>query len=170
MPRFVAFLRGINVGGNKKVEMAKLKTVMEKAGFAEVKTLLNTGNVIFEAPKASEAALEALLEKAFGFAIPVILRPASAIEALAKVDPFKDITVNENTRLYITFLSEKPKSKTPPATDRVFRIVKVTDGEVVSVLQLDTKNRTPEAMAVLEKTYGKKVTTRNWNTVLKLLA
>lgn len=170
MPRFVALLRGINVGGKKKVEMAKLKTAIETLGFTEVKTLLNTGNVIFDAPKVTEALLEAALEKAFGFDIPVILRPASAIEALAKADPFKGIRVDDNTRLYITFLSEKPHSQAPPATDKGFRILKVTDGEVMSVLQLGPKHRTPEAMAILEKTYGKKITTRNWNTVLKFLA
>lgn len=171
MARFVALLRGINVGGNKKVEMAKLRTVLEKAGLTEVKTLLNTGNVLFEAPKATAAGLEEVLEKAFKFVIPVILRPASAIEALAKADPFKGITRDENTRLYITFLTDKPESKTPPkSADKSFRILQVTDGEVVSVLQLDPEHRTVDAMAIIEKTYGKKVTTRNWNTVLKLLA
>jgi uncharacterized protein (DUF1697 family) len=175
MPRVVALLRGINVGGNKKVLMADLKKAIEGLGFADVKTLLNTGNVIFEAPKMADAeliaALEGAFKKAFGFEIPTIVRPAAAIEALAKADPFKGVKVDENTRLYITFLGEKPESKTPPKPDDpCFRILKVTDGEVVSVLQLDPKNRTPEAMAILEKTYGKKVTTRNWNTVLKLLA
>lgn len=171
MPRFVALLRGINVGGKKKVEMATLKTALEKAGLFEVQTLLNTGNVIFEAPKATAAGLETVLEKTFGFAIPVILRSASTIEKLAKADPFKGVKADENTRLYITFLTEKPKTKTPPKSDDAsFRILKVTDGEVVSVLQLDPEHRTVDAMAIIEKTYGKKVTTRNWNTVLKLLA
>lgn len=175
MPRVVALLRGINVGGNKKVPMAVLKKTLEKLGYENVVTLLASGNVSFDSPEAAGpklvAKLEEALEKTFTFTIPVILRSAEALAALAKSEPFKGIKVDENTRLYITFLTEKPKSKTPPKSDDAsFRILKVTDGEVVSVLQLDPEHRTVDAMAIIEKTYGKKVTTRNWNTVLKLLA
>ncbi len=174
MPRFVALLRGINVGGNKKVPMAQLKTVVEKLGFTNVKTLLASGNLAFDAAAQAPKTLRALLEKTladtFKFQVPVLIRPATEIQALIASAPFKSIPVDENTRLYITFLGEPPAKHPAIKPAQGFRVVRATGGEVASVLQLDPKNRTPEAMDVIEKAYGKNVTTRNWNTVLKLLA
>jgi uncharacterized protein (DUF1697 family) len=175
MTGYVAFLRGINVGGNKKVPMAQLKKVMEKLGYGNVKTLLASGNVLFDA-SGSDATVASKIEKtlasAFGFTIPVILRRKADLEKLAESDPFKGITVTPETRLYVTFLRDKPKStlKIPYASpDGNYRILRVSGMEIISVLQLTDGSRTVDAMAVLEKEFGKDVTTRNWNTVEKVL-
>src|SRR4051812_43614302 len=97
MLRFVALLRGINVGGNKKVPMADLKKMMEKMGYKEVKTLLNSGNVMFDAAEKSPAAIkkafEAQFEETFGFTSHTIIRPITEIEKLVKQNPFKGIKV-----------------------------------------------------------------------------
>jgi uncharacterized protein (DUF1697 family) len=173
MPRFVALLRGINVGGNKKVPMATLKKTAEKLGFTDVKTLLASGNLIFTT-STSEKTLRALLEKTlaatFKFPIPVIIRSATDIETLIAADPFKGITVDENTRLYVTFLGTPPAKHPAIPAINGFRVVRAKGSDVCSVLQLNPAHRTPEAMNGLEQAYGKDVTTRNWNTVLKLLA
>ena len=76
--KYVAFLRGINVGGHHKVPMADLRKELEKLGFENVETLLNSGNIIFEAISNNEGNLEkkisAHLEKSFGFPIPTVIR------------------------------------------------------------------------------------------------
>src|SRR5260370_30248383 len=72
--RQIALLRGINVGGNKKVEMARLRALMEELGYGDVRTYVNSGNVVFSGPRRSEKHLEAAIVKTFGFDVPVVLR------------------------------------------------------------------------------------------------
>lgn len=89
--KYLALLRGINVGGKNKVEMKKLRAVFEGAGFRDVSTFINSGNVFFEAEGRSQAglpaAIEAVLKKHFGFDIPVIIREAKVIRNLAAAIP-----------------------------------------------------------------------------------
>jgi uncharacterized protein (DUF1697 family) len=176
MVRHIAFLRGINVGGHRKIKMEALRQEFESLEFQNVKTLLNSGNVLFEAhgadPDALAQKIEEKLRNTSGYEINVILRTLGEIQDLVDSDPFKDIIVTPQTRLYVTFLAESPASslKAPyelPGED--FKIVRITNGEVCSVLTLRPGSRTPDAMGVLEKEFGKKITTRNWNTVTKLL-
>ncbi len=177
MATYIALLRGINVGGNKKVPMSDLKKTLEKGGYANVKTLLNSGNVVFDAketrPDAVCKDLEALIEKRFGFAVGVLVRTKDRIEKLVKSDPFRGITVKPETRLYVTFWTGKVKTtlKLPYQTpDKWLRILSMTDGEVCSVLTVTGDRGSVDAMEVLEKEFqGGIPTTRNWNTVLKLL-
>lgn len=175
MSQFVIFLRGINVGGNKKVPMIDLKKALEKAKFKNVKTLLNSGNVILDSsdnnPVAVKKLIEKVIENTFGFSSSVIVRTAEQIEKLIKSDPFKSIQVTKDTRLYITFLPQKPKSKLKiPYTspEKNYKILKATDTEIISVLTLIPNSGTIEAMGILEKEFGKNITTRNWNTVVKM--
>ena len=173
---YVAFLRGINVGGNKKVPMAALKKAFEKMGHRDVRTVLNSGNDAFEAKDStavSAKGLSAALAKTFGFEIPVLLRTRAELEKLTKSEPFKGVKLAPETRLYVTFLDSKAKTnlKIPYASpDFPLKILKVTPGEVLSVVVLSAKGGTIEAMAVLEKEFGRNLTTRNWNTVQKMLA
>ncbi len=163
---YVAFLRGINVGGKNLIAMSDLKKAFEELGFRDVTTLLASGNVLFKATNAKDlrTKIEKKLKTLAGKDINVLLRTIDDLKALG--DPFKGIKVTPETRLYVTFLTEKPKGKVrdaPPA----FRIVKKTDTEVCSVLTLGTEGRTVDLMATLEKDLGKSITTRNWNTVVK---
>lgn len=174
--KYVAFLRGINVGGNKKVPMKELEKTLEKAGFEEVTTLLNSGNAVFdsdEKPAAVTTKMESAIEKQFGFKVPVIVRTGPELEKLAESNPFKGIKVTEDMRLYVSFLTAPTRSdlKLPYLSpDKSFRILKVADRDIISVLDLSKGSGTVDAMAILEKAFGKNITTRNWNTVEKLLA
>ena len=169
--KYVAFLRGINVGGHKLVSMTKLREVFDSLGFEKVETLLVSGNVVFEAPaKSTEvhaARIEKKLKSAFGHEIGVIIRPMTDLQRLVKSDPFKSIKVTPQTRLYVTFLRKKPKAalKIPDETEAGFRILHVSETEVCSVVTLSSNRQTTDLMRFLEKELTRNVTTRNWNTL-----
>jgi uncharacterized protein (DUF1697 family) len=176
MTNYAAFLRGINVGGHKLVSMQKLKKVFESLGFKNVQTLLASGNVVFEAQSLSGAALGPIIEEKlkniFGHEIGVLIRTIDELKRLSESQPFKGIDVTPQTRLYVTFLSEKSKSslKIPYASpDKSFRILRLSTREVCSVLILSPASRSVDVMNVLEKEFGHKITTRNWNTVVRVL-
>jgi uncharacterized protein (DUF1697 family) len=156
--QYVAFLRGINVGGNKLIKMADLKVAFEKAGMKQVKTVLAAGNVVFETratdPAALNEKLEAALEKSFGHPVGIVLRTVAQLERFHKSAPFKAVTVKPTTRLWVTFLKDKSKGKM----------------EVPTVIELTGNLRAGmEQMAALDKAYGKSITTRSWNTIGKIL-
>lgn len=174
MKTYAAFLRGINVGGYKKVPMAELKSMLEKMGCKNVKTILASGNVIFDSEKKITTllgeAVEQKLNETFGFEVRTLVYDFCDIEKMIALDPFKGIEVTENIRLYVTLLAQKPKSKIRElyvSPDNSFRVLKVTDIALFSVLSVKD-SRTVDAMSIIEKEFGKDVTTRNWNTILKL--
>ncbi len=175
MYKYVAFLRGINVGGNKKVPMAELKNVLENIGLQNIKTLLASGNVIFETDSRKiddiQSSISKAIEKEFKFPVPVLLRTFEDIKKLITHDPFKGINFTPQTRLYVTFLPENNKRKNSGylSPDKSFRIFPGSKSEVFSVLDLSFTG-TPDAMNALEKEFGKDVTTRNWNTIKKIAA
>ncbi len=159
--RYVAFLRGINVGGNKKVPMADLKVCLEKAGFENVKTLLNSGNVAFNAEKVTEGEIEELIGQSFGFSVGVLIRPQDSLKQLVEMDPFKNI---KNAKaLYVTFLRDKPIDHSPGE----FKLLKVEDDAAFWYVEDKDGRGTLDAMSWWDKQFGKNITTRNWNTVVK---
>lgn len=174
---YIALLRGINVGGHHKVPMADLKVLLQKMKLTQVRTLLNSGNIIFESDLyISESDLEALLqstlEKHFGFPIPVILCEKAVMDELVLTDPFKKIEVTKDTRLYVSFLKEpsEVELKTPwTSDDGTFTIIAYTGKIICSILDLSL-TKTVKGMDSLEKLFGKDITTRNWNTILKIHA
>ena len=149
--KYVAFLRGINVGGHTMIKMQKLRHVLELLGLSNVKTVLASGNVLFETPIKEPVILakklEEKLKKTFGFEIVVILRTGAHIQSLVKSSPFKMVTVTPNTRFHVTFTSTQ---------------------DISNAVEISSLGGTTELMKQLEKEYGKKITTRNWNTILKI--
>jgi uncharacterized protein (DUF1697 family) len=174
--RLVAFLRGINVGGHKLIKMEELSKAFNSMGFKNVKTLLASGNVLFDTqgPKSTGLAekIEHGLEKLLGHKIGVLLRTLPELKALADSRPFNNIKISSQTRLYITFLSEKPKTaiKAPyESPAKQFKILRISQNEVLSVLELSPDSKSTDLMGFLDKEFGRAVTTRNWNTIEKLL-
>lgn len=170
----VAFLRGINVGGHKKISMADLKKAFESLGFRNVRTVLASGNVVFEArgkDRALADTIAARLEQVFGFPVNVVLRTLKELRAIIDSDPFKGAPSGPDAKLYVTFLAQKTPGRSRlclPEGAKGVRIVRVAPGEVFSVIRLSADAGTPDLMAFLESAFGKEVTTRNWQTVLKL--
>ena len=173
--QYLALLRGINVGGHHKVPMAELKRLLQTAGYQEVQTILNSGNVIFGATEQSNAKLaeqwEVLLEGHFGFPVPTIIRSVEELLLLAKQQPFQSIALTKDIRRYVSFLSKEmaPEIHYPwTSADRSFQILAKEGLHLLSVLDLSV-TKTPKGMEALEKLFGKKITTRNWNTIERMI-
>lgn len=172
---YVAFLRGINVGGHHKVPMADLKSELESLGFEKIITILNSGNILFDTKTNSIANIEERisthLENYFGFPIPTIVRKAVAINQLFKLDIFKAFVPTKDIRFYVSFLKhDKAFNQQLPWTslDKSFIILAKKDKAIFSILDLSV-SKTSKAMEVLEQYYGKEITTRNWNTILRII-
>jgi uncharacterized protein (DUF1697 family) len=172
MTIFVALLRGVNLG-KRQVRSADLKLAFEGMGFAGVKTLLASGNVLFEArsDKGLKAKIEKGLEATFGFDVGTVLRRQDELKALVKSDPFMGRVEDERTKLYVTFLDE-PTARTLPMPCGVpgnFEVVNLTDKEVFVLAFKVDDVRYGLGMEQIWKHFGKKSlwTSRNWNTVVK---
>ena len=170
----IAFLRGINVGGHKKIPMAALKSSFEAMGFRNVRTVLGSGNVVFESPGKDpnlDQTISQGLEKAFCFPVKVVLRTVRELRAMVESDPFRGIPSGPDIKFYVTFLAQRTPDRSRlrvPAPAKGVRIVRVTQGEILSAVTLSPGVGTPDLMAFLEKAVGSEVTTRNWQTVARL--
>ena len=168
MPRYVAFLRGVSPMNAK---MPELKRAFEKAGFDEVRTVISSGNVVFSARAASDAVLqrnaEAAMQEHLGRSFATIVRSVDELKALLAEDPFAQHRVPPAAKRIVTFLREAPARapSTLPAQDGA-TILQVRGREVFSVYLPTPKG--PVFMTLIEKTFGKDVTTRTWDTVKKV--
>jgi uncharacterized protein (DUF1697 family) len=170
---YVALLRGINVGGNKKVDMKLLKEVFEKLGYTDVHTYINSGNVVFHASGAVEekavSAIEDAIETKFGFSVPTIVRSKVDIAALLKKIP-NEWTNDTEQKTDVLFLWDSHDSK------KTLALIKTTPG-VDTLLYAKGAitwhvDREHYAKSGMHKFIGtavyKAMTARNINTVRKL--
>ncbi|MBE0648758.1 MAG: DUF1697 domain-containing protein [Bacteroidales bacterium] len=171
---YIAFLRGINVGGHHKVPMVDLRREFEKLNHKNIVTLLNSGNIVFDAINSDieelEKKISSHLEKFFGFPIPTIIRTAEMIHRLLDNSPFHDVGLTKDIRLYVSFLRENNQVslKLPwNSPDNSLKIIGITNKTVLSVVDLSV-SETTKAMALLERYFGKDITTRNWNTIERI--
>jgi uncharacterized protein (DUF1697 family) len=168
MPRYAAFLRGVSPMNAK---MPELKAAFEAAGFADVKTVLSSGNVVFSATRASESSLqrkaEAAMEQQLGQGFLTIVRPIEALRGLLASDPYKPFRLPTAAKRIVTFLRGEPGSKIalPVELDGA-RILCMKGGEIFSAYMPNPKG--PVFMTLIEKTFGKEQTTRTWVTVSKV--
>jgi uncharacterized protein (DUF1697 family) len=165
MPRYAAFLRGVMPTNAK---MPELKRAFEAAGFADVKTLLGSGNVLFDARSSSNDALqrkaEAAMQATLGRTFLTFVRSQDELQAVLEADPYARLRLAPGTRKVVTFLraARKPLPKLP-VEDRGARVLALRGLEAFSTYQPGAAS----FMTVIEKTLGKDVTTRTWETVQK---
>jgi uncharacterized protein (DUF1697 family) len=165
MRRYVAFLRGVSP---TNASMPELKSAFEAAGFADVRTVRSSGNVVFSAPAAGDAALErkaeAAMRKRLGDAFPAIVRSVDELRELLASDPYEGFRLAPAAKRVVTFLRARPKGrpKLPIELDGA-RILRVVDREVFTAYVPGGKG--PVFMTLIEKTFGKDVTTRTWDTI-----
>ena len=151
-------------------KMPELKAAFEAAGFTEVRTLLSSGNVVFGARTASVASLQRKAEAAMldrlGQAFLTIVRPVDALREMLASDPYKAFRLSPGSKRIVTFLRDAPARKLKlPIEFEGARILAMRGGEVFSAYVRNPKG--PVFMTLIEKTLGKDVTTRTWETVTK---
>lgn len=171
--KYVALFRGINVGGNNKVEMPKLKKIFEDLGFLNVSTYINTGNVIFEIENKKEEIVKKEIEKAlkdnFKFEIRMVLRNEKNIERVCKKIP-TDWQNNDDMKTDVLFLWEEFDNK--KSLDLINKKEGIdnliyTNGAII--WNIDKKNYTKSGMnKFIGSVLYKHMTARNVNTVRKL--
>ncbi len=172
---YVAFLRGVNVGGHGVVPMRQLKKAFEDLQFKNISPVLASGNVVFETPPAAptdlKASIEAMLGERFGSSTTVILRTSEEIKKLLGANPFSARILTSQTKVQVTFLNKKlnPAGKFPlRLLSTPFELVQVSSREICSAVDISGSLGTPELMKFLEKQFGKELTTRTWATVEKI--
>jgi len=168
MPRYAAFLRGVMPMNCK---MPELKRAFESAGFTEVKTILGSGNVAFNARAASEAALERRAEAAMlehlGQAFFTIVRSVDVLNDLLASDPYRSFRLDAGAKRVVTFLRDQRVSKVKLPVERDgARILALKGREAFSAYTRTPKG--PVFMTLIEQAFGKDVTTRTWETVGKV--
>jgi uncharacterized protein (DUF1697 family) len=175
MTTYIGLLRGINLGGHKMVAMADLREMIEALGFKDVRTLLQSGNVVFrgraKAPAKLESQLEAALEKRLGLKVDFHVRTAEEWTAIVKANPYAAEAKKDPARLLVSCF------KAPLETTNVKALqvaitgpeVLVADGRHLYMVYPDGVGNS-KANALLDRKLTAKGTARNWNTVLKLAA
>jgi uncharacterized protein (DUF1697 family) len=170
----VALLRGINVGRAKRVSMADLREVVTSLGHTDVRTVLQSGNVVFTAVRAVDdgaaTALEQALLDATGVQASVLLVPGEDLVAIAAANPLRDITTDAS-RGFVTFLSRPLEPALVPAPD-----ADVLAPEVLVVAERAVYQWCPDGALATKvppawwRQLDQVVTTRNWRTVQRLAA
>ena len=173
MGTYVAFLRGINVGGHRKVKMADLKQVHESMGHWNVATLLQSGNIVFGCSETDRQKLIEDIAKEYeerlGINTDVIVRSEAELEAIVRGCPFPLSPDRESRFLHVVLLSGLPNSDAA-------RNLLMYDGpeekhiseDVIYVYYTQGSGRSKFNVPFIEKTLAVRATARNWNTVTKL--
>lgn len=169
--RFVALLRGINVGGSNLIRMADLKRTFQALGFADVETVIASGNVVFSAPKGGyEAAIEAEISKRFGYEARVVVRSEVQMRRTVKQAPKG--WPRKGARCYVVFV------KAPLTAGKVLRVAPAqpgvdvatkTAGAVYYETRMDARTRSGLQKLLVTPEY-KLSTIRNFATCRKILA
>jgi uncharacterized protein (DUF1697 family) len=173
MPVVVSLLRGVNVGGRHKMNMEALRTLCEDLGFEKPQTLVQSGNLVFETRMRNltklAAAMENAIQQRFGFHSAVILRSCDEMRRVVERSPFVGETDIEGSKLLVTFFAEEP---TGEQRERLLSMP--VEAERLHLIGRELYVHFPEGVG--RSKLGAKVsglplgTSRNWNTVCKLLS
>lgn len=168
MARFVALLRGINVGTAKKVSMPDLSRVFEGLGARNAKTVLRSGNVVFDADQAPDArALEAELKRVTGVSATLMVLDAADFAAIAAANPL-DAVATDGSKLFTTFLSEPSPSATAPDAAEL-EPEQLRLGERAVYQWFPNGSQHSKLAKQFWAQFGGVATARNANTVQKIL-
>jgi uncharacterized protein (DUF1697 family) len=168
---WVALLRGINVGRNKRIAMSGLRELLQSLGYADVRTHLQSGNAIFSTPRRKPDAIEqdvsTAIKRAFGMDVAVMVRSAAELAAVVDANPFVARGV-KTSELHATFLADSPS----PAKIATVDPAAVAPDEFAvgtRVIYVRLPNGVMGSrMPNLDRVLGMPTTTRNWNTTMRL--
>jgi uncharacterized protein (DUF1697 family) len=171
MPVFIAMLRGINVSGHNTIKMENLRAALAALGFGEVKTYIQSGNIVFQTANASPAVLAEKIAKKiqadFGLSVPVIVRSSEELGEVLKHNPLLRRTGVDETKMHVTFLSGlAPKNaeeilKSLAGESEQFAVC----GREIYLHCPDGYGETKLSSSAIEKKLSVQATTRNWKTV-----
>ncbi len=176
MIKYVAFLRAINVGGKNMIKMEELRGAFESLRLKNVRTYIQSGNVLFEATETDADVLTKKIEKqlfkSFGFQVPVFLRTMAQMENILQLDPFATIATNEDVATFLVLLSHEPQ-RAPP-TPAVFlkeraELLALSERAAYILCRRKENGQFGFPNAFFEKELGVSATTRNWRTVKKIM-
>jgi uncharacterized protein (DUF1697 family) len=173
--KYIALLRGINVSGNNVIKMADLIKSFEKINFRNIKTYVQSGNVIFDYELIETAKLENKIEEnisqTFGLSVKTIVRTSDELMEIINNNPFTKEQNVEFDKLHITLLSEEPEPTLVSALN-----INKEKNEIFKVISREVYLYCPNGYArtklnntMFEKKLNTSATTRNWKTIIKLL-
>ncbi len=175
MTKYISILRGINVSGQNKIKMDALKELYEDLHFTNVQTYIQSGNVVFQCDKSEQKDLalriSQLLQKKFGFDIPVIVLEISELKNIIGRNPYINDQSRDISHLHVTFLASRPD----PIDIKIIQQYKSPNEELTlteNAVYLYCPNgygRTKLTNTFLEKKLKTGATTRNWRTTTELL-
>ena len=175
MTRYAAFLRGVNLG-KRTVKSADLVAAFTAVGLHGARTLIASGNVLFDADTDDEPALtrriEARLEETFGFAVGTVLRKQDELRAMIASDPFDGAAESDEQKLYVTLIATPDAEllRLPCGIPGDFEVVQVTPTEIFHKAYRKPDGRySADSAALIWKPFGNRIlwTNRNWNTILR---
>jgi len=176
MSNYIAMLRGINVSGHNIIKMERLRACFAALGLANVKTYVQSGNVVFEAAQDAAGVLSGKIAQKilsdFGYSVPVLLKTFKEMEKIIKRNPFLKAPGIDHSKLHVTFLAAEPPpmalEKLQPLAEKPERL-HITGREIYLYCPNGYGN-TKLSNTAIEKKLSVGATTRNWKTVNALLA
>ena len=177
MPRYVALLRAVNVGGYGKIAMADFRKLLEGLGFRDVQTYIQSGNAVFDAPGTAakvRSAIAAGLEKLIGARVEVMLRTHEDLWRVIAGNPFASEAAADGARVHVAFLAGQAASGAEAALRRIVEQYPARRdryhlaGDQIYFHFPEGAAETKFSGKTLDKAIGVAATGRNWNTVLKL--
>jgi uncharacterized protein (DUF1697 family) len=176
MIRYFAFLRGINVSGQKLIQMTDLAKIFTDAGYSNVKTFIQSGNVVFDSPETDveivEMKLDRAMTKSLGYHIEVFLRTAEEIKQMIDMQPFHSIDENTDVKKYVTFTGQLiPDLVELPMLSPIgdVELIRISGNNIFSLAHPAKDGRYGFPNSFIEKMLRIPTTTRNWNTVCKMV-
>ena len=170
-----AFLRGINVSGSKIIKMEELRKHFSAMNLQNVKTYIQSGNVLFDSDEKNleklKSQIESGLQNKLGYFVDVMIRSVDELRKIVKKNPFAEHAEDSNAKLYVGFLAARPKK-----TDVEILLSKQNEiesyslsGNELYILIWKDKQKRPFSNNNVEKILKTSCTTRNWNTVYKMI-
>ena len=174
MIEYIAFLRGINVGGKNLIKMDQLSKIFELSGYKNVRTYIQSGNVLFESnetnPKSMVKEIEKELHKILTDDVIVALRSAEQLKSIVKSSPFNKFKYAPTAKLYISLLRNELNQKPELPLLSIKKDVEIlhTTKQDVFCIAHEINGKFGFPNNFIEKKFNIQATTRNWNTILKI--
>lgn len=171
---YIAFLRGINVGGHN-VKMAELKSIFERLGFSNVRSYINSGNIFFSTDSVDRLGLtnkiEAALRKTLGYEVPTFLRTIEEVEAIIKKEPFSQVELTPDRRFCVVFADEPMDDKLDlPITSSKHDMDIIAIGQLEAFVVWHIINGRPPSGKFTANTLPSRNTSRFYHSLIKILA